>query len=310
MPCIELSGGVKMPMTALGTWRGSYKDCVGDNFTCPQEHARTAVQVWLDTLHATHVDSANDYRTQVQVGEALKASGVPRSEVFLTTKCPGAIGYNATLQCLEDNLQMLGLYGSTGRGYLDLLLIHFPFAIKPECNGAPADAPGCTPPYYDPGQEVRVETWRAMEFLQRSGRVRAVGVSDYAIQHLKEIVDIATVPIAVNQVEWHPYKHDEDLRAFCTQHGIAMQAWSPLSGQNTSVLSDPVIKQIATNHGVSPAQAVLRWSLQQNVSVVVGTADPSHMKGDLDTASFTLSEDEMSRISGLKSSSATRVAFV
>eukprot|EP00933_Yihiella_yeosuensis_P006816 TRINITY_DN111623_c0_g1_i1.p1 TRINITY_DN111623_c0_g1~~TRINITY_DN111623_c0_g1_i1.p1 ORF type:complete len:340 (-),score=62.37 TRINITY_DN111623_c0_g1_i1:304-1323(-) len=299
--CIELAGGVKMPMVALGTWRGSYKDCKGDNFTCAQNHALEAVETWVGKLGATHVDTANNYRTQVQVGEALKATGVSRSEVFVTTKCPGTIGYNATLQCAEDNLQMLGFYGSNGRGYIDLLLVHFPFVIKPECNGAPLDAPGCSPPFYNPGKEQLQETWKAMEFLKRSGRVRAIGVSDYEIEHLQQTLEIATLPISVNQVEWHPYKHDEKLKAFCSKHGIATMAWSPLSGQKASALSDPEVKSIADRHKVSPAQVVLRWSLQQNVSVVTGTAKPEHMKGDLDIFSFQLTAEEMASISGLKS---------
>ncbi|CAK9083612.1 unnamed protein product, partial [Durusdinium trenchii] len=134
VPCVQLPHSVQMPMIALGSWRGSYKDCAQDNYTCAQAHARGAVQTWLQELNGTHVDTANDYRTQVQVGEALKASGKSRQEVFITTKCPGAIGFNATLQCIEDNLQMLGFYGES-KPYIDLVLVHFPFAIKPECIG-------------------------------------------------------------------------------------------------------------------------------------------------------------------------------
>lgn len=298
IPCVQLPHGVQMPMVALGSWRGSYKDCADNNYSCAQEHARQAVQSWLQSVGGTHVDTANDYRTQVQVGEALKASGLAREEAFVTTKCPGAIGFNATLQCIEDNIQMLGFY-SEEKPYIDLVLVHFPFAIKPECNGVTGGSE-CEAPYYDPGSEVRRETWAAMEFALRMGRVRAVGVSNYEVKHLMEISDFAEKP-AVNRVEWHPYHHDDQLKAFCDAHGIAVEAWSPLSGQNASALSDPTVKEVAAKYNVSTAQVVLRWSLQQNVSVVVGTEKVDHMKTDLELFSFQLTASEMQSISKLRS---------
>eukprot|EP00490_Sorites_sp_Unknown_P026394 CAMPEP_0114651670 /NCGR_PEP_ID=MMETSP0191-20121206/8490_1 /TAXON_ID=126664 /ORGANISM="Sorites sp." /LENGTH=321 /DNA_ID=CAMNT_0001865945 /DNA_START=38 /DNA_END=1004 /DNA_ORIENTATION=+ len=269
-----------------------------------QVHARRAVQSWLQDIGGTHVDTANDYRTQVQVGEALKASGRSRQEVFITTKCPGAIGFNATVQCIEDNLQMLGFYGEE-KPYIDLVLVHFPFAIKPECIGI-TEGSACQVPYYDPGTEVRRATWAAMEFALHVGRVRAIGVSNYEVKHLMEISDFEEKP-AVNQVEWHPFHHEDELKAFCDERGIAVEAWSPLSGQNASALSDPTVKKVAAKYNVSTAQVVLRWSIQQNVTVVVGTEKVDHMKTDLEVFSFQLTDAEMHSISKLRSRSAILV---
>lgn len=205
--CAKLAGstGSAMPLVALGTWRGSYKDCSNNNYTCVRQRAKSAVSSWIE-LDGTHIDTANDYRTQVEVGEAVTASGRQRSELFLTTKCPGPMGFLATIQCAEDNLQMLGQYGVT-TGYLDLLLIHFPFIIKPECYGSPSTEE-CKMPYVDPGDEARLETWRAMELLQRQGRARAIGLSDYNATQLAHTIANAKQPVAVHQVpdapmEWH-----------------------------------------------------------------------------------------------------------
>eukprot|EP00913_Durusdinium_trenchii_P028144 g26388.t1 len=300
VPCVQLPHSVQMPMIALGSWRGSYKDCAQDNYTCAQAHARGAVQTWLQELNGTHVDTATG-----------------RQEVFITTKCPGAIGFNATLQCIEDNLQMLGFYGES-KPYIDLVLVHFPFAIKPECIGV--DSPACTPSFYDPGAEARRDTWAAMEFALRSGRARAIGVSNYEVKHLVEIMDLEEKP-AVNQVEWHPYHHDDELKLGDFQDVLKrgprpeqrqrppFQTDRSLVRRNASALLDPEasgsvmtepLQEVAQKHNVSTAQVVLRWSLQQNVSVVVGTEKAEHMKTDLEVFSFQLSAAEMQSISKLK----------
>mmetsp|Transcript_32193 Transcript_32193/g.88308 ORF Transcript_32193/g.88308 Transcript_32193/m.88308 type:complete len:197 (-) Transcript_32193:302-892(-) len=194
---------------------------------------------------------------------------------------------------------MLGLYGLNTSGYIDLLLIHFPFVIKPECYGVSTDPACADSPFTDPGAKARQETWRAMEFLQKQGRVRAIGLSDYKASDLQETLDVATLPIAVHQVEWHPYKHDEAMLALCKAHGIQLQAWSPLGGAQGSVLSDPTVKTIAAAHNVSTAQVALAWSLQRGVAVVTGTDNPAHMASDLDLWSFNLTDAEVDAINKL-----------
>ena len=231
--CVQLKGALPgsspMPKVALGTWRGSYKSCGTNNYTCVRASAKTAVGAWID-LGGDHIDGANDYRTQVEIAEALRSSPggkiLKRSDVFITTKCPGAIGAAATYQCAEDALQMLGQYGVNTSGYIDLLLIHFPFVIKPECMGVAAPGADCSTPYMDPGMAARQETWKAMERLQSFGRARAIGISDYNSTHIAETLAIASRPIALHQVEWNPLHHDEAMLALCKKHGIVLQVYA------------------------------------------------------------------------------------
>jgi diketogulonate reductase-like aldo/keto reductase len=289
-----------MPEVAMGTWAGSYKDCGAIDFTCVKQHARFAIDNWLH-IGGRHVDGANDYRTQTVIAEALQGSGLKREDIFLTTKCPGTMGFEATIQCADDNLQMLSQFGTHGVAYIDLLLVHFPGTIKPVCRFQ-RDAPQCqNGQALVPGDKKALQdTWRAMEELKTLGVVKSIGVSDYSIQNLQDTLEIAKEKISVNQVEWNPLHHDDEMLEFCKKNGILLQAWSPLGGAEGSVMSDPIVKEVASKHNVSTAQIVLRWSLQQGVAVVVGTANPEHQMGDHDIFNFQLTEDEMKRISALK----------
>ncbi|KAJ1450976.1 NADP-dependent oxidoreductase domain-containing protein [Pelagophyceae sp. CCMP2097] len=294
----EAAGDVLLPAVALGTWSGSYGACAKADYACVRASALDAVETWVNDLNATHVDSANDYRTQVEVGRAIR--NVDRSSLFLTTKCPGPTGFYATVQCAEDNLQMLGLYGTGTNGYIDLLLVHFPFVIKPECMGV-VDSDECAKsPYLDPGTAARQETWRAMELLQKMGKVRAIGVSDYNATHLEETLAVATLPIALHQVEWNPYTHDDAMLALCQQRGIRLQAWSPLGGAKGSVLGEPTMVAVAKAHNVSTAQVALKWAVQRGVAVVTGTDNRAHMQSDLDLWRFNLTIAEVDVINNLK----------
>merc|ERR1719331_2656393 len=194
-----------MPQVAMGTWSGSYKDCAHGDYACVQGHARVATDAWLK-LGGTHIDSANDYRTQTSVAASLAASPLKREDLFVTTKCPGAIGFQATIQCADDNLQMLGMLGSKGYGYIDLLLVHFPGTVKPACRFSNT-APGCDSPFV-------AATKEALQDLKRFGVVKAIGVSDYNTTHLADTLAIAKEPIELNQVEWNPKQHDEELYRF------------------------------------------------------------------------------------------------
>ena len=287
-----------MPLIALGTWRGSYKDCAKNDFACVRARAKASVGSWLKLSGGTHIDGANNYRTQVEIAEALRSGRIQREDVFITTKCPGAMGLQATIQCAEDNLQMLGQYGVNTSGYMDLLLVHFPFVIKPECYGIAASA-ACEPPYVDPGPAARKDTWKGMEILQQVGRARAIGLSDYNTTQLAETLAYATRPIALHQVEWNPLQHDEAMLSLCQQHGIQLQAWSPLGGAHGSVFANPTVQAIAASHNVSAAQVALKWSLQRGVAVVVGTDNPAHMASDLDVWGFELSAAEIAKISAI-----------
>lgn len=305
-PCFQLAGGVRMPMVAMGTWAGSYKDCGHTDFTCIRQHARFAADTWLHK-GGTHLDAANDYRTQTEIADSLRASGLRREDVFITTKCPGAMGYEATIQCADDNLQMLGQFGTSGVAYIDLLLVHFPFTIKPQCRFH-RELPECADNMTLPAsKQALADTWRAMEDLIEMGVVRSIGVSNYMVEHLEATLANATRPIEVNQVEWHPMHHQEELLDFCNAHGILLEAYSPLGGAGGSVLSNPVVKEIAAAHNASAPQAVLRWSLQRGVAVVVGTANADHMVADRDIFSFQLTADEVNRMSAIQDGGAVLV---
>lgn len=300
-----------MPVVAMGTWSGSYGDCKSGDFLCAQQHARFSVETWLN-IGGTHIDGANDYRTQTSIAEALTTSGLKREDVFITTKCPGAIGHEALIQCADDNLQMLGQFGANGVQYIDLLLIHFPFIVKPVCrfNKAAPECKGMSG-YTLATKEQLQETWKAMEELKKIGVVKSIGISDYTIQNIKDTLEIATEPIDLNQVEWNPYHQDHDMLDFCKEHGILLQAWSPLGGTAGSPLSDPVLKKIAAAHNVSTAQVALKWAVQAGVAVVVGTTNPEHAASDKDLFSFTLTDDEMKTISALQPpSSSTDTSLV
>jgi diketogulonate reductase-like aldo/keto reductase len=301
VPCWQLKGGAKMPQVAMGTWSGSYGDCGKNDYTCVKQHARFASETWLH-MGGTHIDGANDYRTQTSIAEALQASGLAREDAFITTKCPGAIGYAATIQCADDNLQMLGQFGTHGVSYIDLLLVHFPFILKPACRFNRL-APECQPPnqpYEIASKEELQDTWRAMEELKRIGVVKSIGVSDYNTTQLAQTLEAAKQPIELNQVEWNPKYHDEKMLSYCKDHGIQLQAWSPLGGSHGSVLSDPAVEKIAMGHNVSTAQVTLRWSIQRGVAVVVGTANPAHAQSDMDLFGFVLTDAEVEAISALQ----------
>lgn len=297
-----------MPMVAMGTWSGSYKDCGSADFTCIKQHARFASDTWLHK-GGTHLDAANDYRTQTEIADALRASGLRREDVFITTKCPGAIGYEATIQCADDNLQMLGQFGTAGVAYIDLLLIHFPLTVKPVCrfHRERPECAGFSNMTVPASKEALADTWRAMEDLKKIGVVRSIGVSNYMVEHLEATLANATQPIEVNQVEWHPRHHQEELLDFCKAHGILLEAYSPLGGAGGSVLSHPVVKEIAAAHNTSAPQVVLRWSLQRGVAVVVGTANADHMAADRDIFGFQLTADEVSKMSALQEGAALLV---
>jgi len=130
--------------------------------------------------------------------------------------------------------------------------------------------------------------------------VKAIGLSDYSSDNIEETMANATLPIALHQVEWNPFHHDDEMLSLCKKHSIQLQAWSPLGGSAGSPLSDPTVEAIAKVHGVSTAQVTLKWSLQRGVAVVTGTDNPAHMKSDLDLWSFTLTEDEVAKISALQ----------
>jgi diketogulonate reductase-like aldo/keto reductase len=214
------------------------------------------------------IDTAAVYQNEEGVGQAIKEAGVPREELFITTKVWNADqGYESTLKAFETSMEKLGLE------YLDLYLIHWPVAGK----------------YND--------TWKALEKLYKDGRVRAIGVSNFHIHHLKDLMANAEIKPMVNQVEYHPHLAQTELLEFCKAEGIQMEAWSPL--KQGELLSEPTITEIAEKHGKSPAQVILRWDLQNGVVTIPKSIKEQRIIENADVFNFELSAEDMDRLNSL-----------
>lgn len=252
------------------------------------------------------IDTAQFYRNQVDVGAAIRTSGIPRHEIFVQTKCSGPLGFAGTLYCIDDNLMMLGLQ------YVDLLLIHWPTRIRPECllgngdslcSGAVEANQFPEHDMVDPGYDVRRDSWKALELAVKLGKVRAIGVSNFAPREIEDLLRNATIVPAVLQTMWNPLLHDDSIRDFCAERGIRLQAWNAL---RYGILSHPVVVQISCEHHVSSSQIILRWLFQHGIAAVVGTSNPQHMSENMDI-DFKLSDNEMTRIDELNTWSSRRV---
>jgi diketogulonate reductase-like aldo/keto reductase len=264
---ITLENGVEIPALGFGV------------FQTPPDETRDAVRSALDAGYR-HIDTAAAYGNERQVGEAVHSSDVDRSEVFLETKIwISDYGYDETLHAFEKSSRKLGV------DQIDLLILHQPL-----------------PSAFD----RTLEAYRALETLLADGKVRAIGVSNFMVEHLAELLDGATVVPAVNQIECHPYFAQGEVQGFGTEHGILTQAWSPIGGitfyrdgSHGSTLDDPVIGDIGRAHGKSPAQAMLRWGLQHSRSVIPKSTKPTRISENIDVFDFELSADDMAAIDRL-----------
>jgi diketogulonate reductase-like aldo/keto reductase len=216
-----------------------------------------------------HVDTARIYRNEREVGEALRASGVPRAEVFVTTKLwNDDQGYDSTLRALESSLKDLGL------DHVDLYLMHWPV----------------------PGK--RRDSWRAMEQLHREGRCRAIGVSNFMPRHLDDLIEVAEVRPAVNQIELHPFLQQRDAVARSSELGIVVEAYSPFAKGRR--LEDPRLSDIARSAGRSPAQVLVRWSLQKGYVVLPKSATPERIAANANVFDFALTAEAMAKLDALE----------
>ncbi|MEU9239509.1 aldo/keto reductase [Streptomyces sp. NPDC048385] len=216
------------------------------------------------------VDTAVNYRNESGVGRGVAGSGVPREEVVLTTKLPGRHhGYEETLASFEESRRRLGVE------YVDLYLIHWP----------------------NPRVGKYVDSWKAMIKLREDGVVRSIGVSNFTEEHLTRLEKETGVLPAVNQVELHPLFPQEELRAFHAEKGIVTESWSPL-GRDVRLLDDPAVVAVAEAHGVTPAQAVLRWHVQLGALPIPKSADPERRRANLDLFGFELDAAQMAAVSG------------
>lgn len=287
-----------MPQVALGTgYHGA--------LPVPEaiEHAHNATMKWL-SQGGEHVDTAHWYTDEPGVGSGWKASGLDRKDIFLTTKMPSALGREAVLEYFANSTRDLQT------DYIDLYLLHTP--SMPQGNGQQTPTQcGVNVSW----ASCRVETWAAMEELYRSGKVRAIGVSNWAIQHLNDILPTASIAPMVNQLELHPFLPntvEPALPGFCAKNGIAVMSYSPLAGgagpgrsRNATnsvgprLFADPEIKAIAESTRATVSQVVLAWHRALEYFVVVRSENSDHMAEDLGQAQVDLDMGEMKMISSL-----------
>ncbi len=234
----------------------------------PGAETREAVRMALAAGYR-HVDTARVYGNESDVGNALAASGVPRGEVFVATKLWNADhGYDATLRACDASLERLGLE------QVDLYLVHWPV------------------------ERLRMATWRAMEKLRADGKARAVGVSNYTVTHLDELLAGAKEPPSVNQVELHPFLQQRELVEFCRRAGIQVEAYSPLvKGRR---MDDPALLRIARKHGRTPAQVLVRWSLEHGLVVIPKSVRPDRIRENADVFGFALDEEDLAALDDLE----------
>jgi len=257
VPDIMLNNGVRIPQLGFGVFKIKPAETV--------EATLRALEIGY-----RHIDTAEMYGNESGVGQAVRESGLARADVFVTSKLDNdAHAPKDALDAFDRTLDDLGF------DYLDLFLIHWP----------------------TPGRGDYVQTWRAMEEIYRSGRAKAIGVSNFNAHHLRKLFDQTEVVPAVNQIELHPYLTQEALRAFNTEHGIATEAWSPIA--QGRLLEDPTVKGIAERTGRSPAQVVLRWHLQRGTIVFPKSVTLSRVKENFALFDFELSEQDLALITGL-----------
>ncbi|WP_338447826.1 aldo/keto reductase [Niallia oryzisoli] len=258
MDFVTLNNGLKMPQLGFGVWQ------------VPDDQAAFAVAKALEVGYRS-IDTAMIYENEKGVGKAIHESSVPREELFITTKVWNTDqGFDNTIRAYENSLERLGL------DYVDLYLIHWP-----------------TPQF-----DQYVDTYKALGKLYKDGRVKAIGVCNFNIDHLERILNECEVKLVLNQIECHPYLSQREMKEFCQSHDIFVEAWSPLD-QGGEALQDPVIKKIAETHGKSPAQTILRWHLQNNTIVIPKSVTPTRIEENFQVFEFELSPKEIEEINKL-----------
>ena len=257
VPEIRLNNGISIPQVGLGV------------FKIPPDQTAAATTLAIE-LGYRHIDTAELYGNEAGVGEAVRNSGIDRSEFFVTSKLNnGAHAYADALAAFDQTLDTLDI------GYLDLFLIHWPLPTIGDF----------------------VETWRAMEEIYRGGKVRAIGVSNFQAHHLDRVLAECSIVPAVNQIEVNPHLTNEAVRAYDAEHGIVTEAWSPIA--RGAVLDEPTIVDIAERLGRSPAQVTLRWHVQRGDVIFPKSVHSARLQENLQLFDFKLTDDDMAAIGAL-----------
>ncbi|MEV0966235.1 aldo/keto reductase [Streptomyces sp. NPDC049910] len=258
VPSITLNNGVAMPQIGFGVWQ------------VPDDEAAKVVGTALEAGYRS-IDTAAVYENERGTGAAVTASGIPREELFVTTKLWNSDqGYDSTLRAFDASLARLGL------DYVDLYLIHWPM----------------------PARNAYVDTYKAFETILAEGRARAIGVSNFLPEHLERLLGETSAVPAVNQIELHPQLQQAESRSFHARHGIATEAWSPL-GSGRGLLEVPTIVAVAQKHGKTPAQVVLRWQVQLGNIVIPKSVTPSRIRENIDVFGFELDDDDLAAFAAL-----------
>lgn len=258
---ITLNNGIKMPRLGLGVFRAE---------NSPE--LVNAVKVAIKNGYRS-IDGAAIYGNEEAMGEGIregiKEAGITREDLFITSKVWNVdLGYESTIAAYEASLNRLGV------DYLDLYLIHWPVEGKYK------------------------EAWRALEYLYKEGRVRSIGVSNFQVHHLEDLLADATIKPVINQIELHPYLTQQKVREFCKENDIQVEAWSPLMAGH-GLLENEVINEIAKKHNKSAAQIVLRWDLQSQLVTIPKSTNEGRLIENINVFDFNLSEDEMEKINNL-----------
>ena len=263
VPHILLNDGVSIPQLGLGVYK------------VPDDQACDVVLTALDAGYR-HIDTAAFYENERGVGEAVRRSGLPRDEIFVTTKLWWTDnGYDSAMRAVDASLERLGM------DTVDLFLIHWPA----------------------PQSDRYVDTWRALERVREEGKARSIGVSNFHVRHLERLArETDTVP-ALNQVELHPRLQQNALRSYHDEHGIATEAWSPLARGH--FLGDPPLVRIAARYGVTAAQVVIRWHLQRGTIVIPKSVTPERIRENMSVFEFQLDDEDMAAIATLETGERT-----
>ncbi|XAS67713.1 aldo/keto reductase [Micrococcaceae bacterium Sec5.7] len=257
-PLIELNDGQSIPQIGLGTW------------PLNDEEVSAAVVHAVEAGYR-HIDTAVKYGNEAGVGNGIRASGLDRTELFITTKLDGEFqGADRAVKGLEGSLRRLGLE------YVDLLLIHWPL----------------------PHRNEFISTWKTFEGLQADGKVTSIGVSNFKPAHLERLLTACEISPAVNQIQLSPSIARTAARAYNQGHGITTESWSPL-GAGSELLAAPVLARIAGKHGKTPGQVVLRWHVQQGLVAIPKSANPQRMKENINVFDFALDQDDLAAMATL-----------
>ena len=259
VPTLALNNGVEIPQVGLGVWQAE-----------EGEEVERAVTTALEAGYRL-IDTAAAYGNEAGVGRALKASGLPRKEIFVTTKLWNAHhAYEDALAAFDESLDKLDC------GYIDLYLIHWPLPMEGKFTQA----------------------WKALEHLYESERVRAIGISNFKPHHLEVLLREARTVPAVNQIELHPLFQQKETRAACAAHNIAVESYSPLMRAGEA-LEHPVLVDLANRHGTTPAQVILRWHVQSGFIVIPKSVKPERIRENIALFDFALSETDLRAIDGM-----------